>query len=652
MTLLSQSTPNISSYWCHCLNDPRNVTSSNFSLISFPGGNSSRDGLFPLEYHHRSRSRRIRDFAVEVRGRTNVSDVQTNNSVENGQIRNGVEIPVSCYQIIGVNNQAEKDEIVKSAMDLKNAEAEEGYTLDAVVSRQDLLMDVRDKLLFEPEYAGNAREKIQPKSSLRIPWSWVPGALCLLQEAGEEKLVLEIGRAALQHPDAKPYIHDILLSMALAECAIAKSWFEKNKVSQGFEALARAQHLLKSKASLGNMPLLSQIEESLEELAPSCALEILDIPHSPENAERRRGAIAALRELLSQGLDVEVSCQVRDWPVFLSQALLKLTATEIVDLLPWDSIAVARKNKKSLESQNQRVVIDLNCFYRVMIAHIAFGFLNKQKFMIDKAKMIGECLVASEGVELKFENALCSFLLGQGSEAEAVERLRDLEADSVPASRYFMPEKEASNAPNVKPSLEKWLKESVLGLFSDTCDSSPSLETYFRGEKRTLGHTKQNVSMPKTYPTISRRPSFVQPNRVGSEESPPLLNSVRHSGAAVTQLAPSDMQSPLMGIKTSSGNGTPQQSVQLKRRLGSHHENIWDSWSISGFMMGRVALVTVAGCLAVIAFKLLSIQIRQMRRPIQAHMIKPMEYNVGPARIGGKNIARNLRTYLPFSTRS
>lgn len=47
---------------------------------------------------------------------------------------------------------------------------------------QDLLMDVRDKLLFEPEYAGNVKEKIPPKGSLRIPWSWLPGALCLLQE--------------------------------------------------------------------------------------------------------------------------------------------------------------------------------------------------------------------------------------------------------------------------------------------------------------------------------------------------------------------------------------------------------------------------------------------------------------------------------------
>lgn len=43
-------------------------------------------------------------------------------------------------------------------------------------------MDIRDKLLFEPEYAGDIKEKVPPKSSLRVPWCWLPGALCLLQE--------------------------------------------------------------------------------------------------------------------------------------------------------------------------------------------------------------------------------------------------------------------------------------------------------------------------------------------------------------------------------------------------------------------------------------------------------------------------------------
>ncbi|PQQ07773.1 plastid division protein CDP1 chloroplastic [Prunus yedoensis var. nudiflora] len=243
-------------------------------------------------------------------GRWTVNAIDTH-IAETAPPRTTVEIPITCYQLIGVPDQAEKDEVVKSVMDLKSAEIEEGYTMDAVASRQGLLMDVRDKLLFEPEYAGNIKEKIPPKSSLRIPWAWLPGALCLLQEVGEVKLVQDIGRVAVQHPDAKPYVHDLLLSMALAECGTAKIGFEKNKVSQGFEALARAQSLLRSKKSLGKIALLSQIEESLEELAPACTLELLGMPHSPENAERRRGAIAALRELVRQGLGVETCVEFK-----------------------------------------------------------------------------------------------------------------------------------------------------------------------------------------------------------------------------------------------------------------------------------------------------------------------------------------------------
>ena len=102
------------------------------------------------------------------------------------------------------------------------------------------------------------------------------------------------------------------------------------------------------------------------------------MPQTPDTNERRSGAIAALRELLRQGLDAEPSCQVDDWTGFLNQALSKLTAAEIVDLIPWDSLAETRKNKKSLESHNQRVVIDFDCFYTVLMAHIAYGFSIRQ----------------------------------------------------------------------------------------------------------------------------------------------------------------------------------------------------------------------------------------------------------------------------------
>jgi hypothetical protein len=86
--------------------------------------------------------------------------------------------------------------------------------------------------------------------------------------------------------------------------------------------------------------------------------------------------------LLGQGLDIESSCRVHDWPYFLGQAMDKLLATEIVELLSWDSLATTRKNKKSLESQSQRVVVDFNCFYRAMLAHLASGFSTRQTELV------------------------------------------------------------------------------------------------------------------------------------------------------------------------------------------------------------------------------------------------------------------------------
>ncbi|XP_020537023.1 plastid division protein CDP1, chloroplastic isoform X2 [Jatropha curcas] len=574
-----------------------------------------------------------------------------------------VEIPVSCYQLLGVPDQSEKDEIVKAVMQLKSADIEEGYTMDAVISRKELLMDVRDKLLFEPEYAGNVKEKIPPKSSLRIPWAWLPGALCLLQESGEDKLVLDIGREALQCPDSKPYVHDLLLSMALAECAIAKSGFEKNKVSRGFEALARAQCLLRSKISLGKMALLSEIEESLEELAPACTLELLGMPHSPDNAERRRGAIAALRELLRQGLDVETSCRVQDWPCFLSQALHRLMATEIVDLIPWDDLALVRKNKKSIESQNQRIVIDFNCFYVALIAHVAVGFSSKQKELISKAKLISECLMTSEGIDLKFEEALCSFLLGQGTEAQAVEKLHQLELNSNPASRSLLPGKDTKDVSDVKLSLETWLKDAVLVVFPDTRDCSPSMVKFFGDEKRTSGSKRSNEKRisQQINPALDHRlVSDIAMKRMDHVESFSNMNSTQHLGTAVKQLAATDLRSSLLPGKNDSGGNVSEPSVQFERNLSAVHSISWGSWLAQSNLIGKITFVAVLGCFALFSFKLSCMNLRKIRIASKFASSKPrtsnsslvyttdpsLDCNAGTAYIRESSVTRRIKKLL------
>ncbi|KAM1786974.1 hypothetical protein TB2_039515 [Malus domestica] len=592
-------------------------------------------------------------------GRWSLKSLDTHIGVETAP-RTTVEIPVTCYQLIGVPAKAEKDEVVKSVMELKSAEIEEGYTLDTVRSRLGLLMDVRDKLLFEPEYAGNIKENIPPKSSLRVPWAWLPGALCLLQEVGEVKLVQDVGRVAVQHPDAKPYIHDLLLSMALAECATAKVGFEKNKVSQGFEALARAQCLLRSRKSLGKIALLSQIEESLEELAPACTLELLGMSHSPENAERRRGAIAALRELVRQGLDVETSCRVQDWPCFLTQALNRLMASEIVDLLPWDELAITRKNKKSLESQNQRVVIDFNCFYAVLIAHVALGFSSKQKELIEKGKSICECLIASEGADLKLEEAFCLFLLGQVDEAAVVEKLQKLDLNSNSAARNSILGKEVKDTCGATQSLEMWLKDAVLTVFPDSRDCPPSLANFFGGDKRTPLSKKSKVA-PQKLPIISQRPistAFVSERR-DFDESFSHMNSSQHLGTAVKQLAPTDLQSPLILGKTGSGSSSAS-SVQLERNLGMHRGKAWDGWFARGVLVGRITLAGVLGCIVFATLRLTGLKGNEMRSASKWASSKPnmhtssiawttvssADSNLVPAYVKGNGLAGRFKKLL------
>uniref|UniRef100_A0A0D9WB46 Uncharacterized protein n=1 Tax=Leersia perrieri TaxID=77586 RepID=A0A0D9WB46_9ORYZ len=513
-----------------------------------------------------------------------------------------VEIPVTCYQILGVTEKAEKDEIVKAAMELKNAEIEDGYMAEVSTCRQALLVDVRDKLLFEQEYAGSIKEKLPPRSSLHMPWSWLPAALCVLQEVGEEKLVLEIGQAALRRSDSRPYVHDVLLAMALAECSIAKASFEKSKVSLGFEALARAQYLLRRKPSLEKMPLLEQIEESLEELAPACTLELLGLPQTPENTERRQGAIAALCELLRQGLDVESSCRVHEWPCFLGQAMNKLLATEIVDLLSWDTLATTRKNKKTVESQSQRAVVDFNCFYIAMLAHLALGFSTRQADLISKAKTICECLASSENTDLKFEESFCSYLLGEQLQSNGNSNTRN----------YGLPKKKDGNDKvTVNQSLELWLKDVVLSRFVDTRDCSPSLANFFGAPKRILSTSKQKLGATRMVRLSSQPSSSVSPCNRALGEQTQRLNSTSHLGEAVKQLAPTNL-----GVHSSldrPANGSTVTPVPLKRNLVSHPARTLESWGLTGDIVGKLAYSALIGFTLFGTLKFLRFQFGHMK---------------------------------------
>ena len=90
-------------------------------------------------------------------------------------------------------------------------------------------------------------------------------------------------------------------------------------------------------------------------------------------------------------------------------------------------------------------------------------------------------------------------------------------------------------------------------------------------------------------------------------------NSSRHLGPAVKQLAPVDLQSPLILGKSSNDSDINPPSVQLKRTLLAYHNKVWENWLATRDVVGRVIFVTVLGCAVLMSFKLSSVKFGRMR---------------------------------------
>lgn len=181
---------------------------------------------------------------------------------------------------------------------------------------------------------------------------------------------------------------------------------------------------------------------------------------------------------------------------------------------------------------------------------------------------------------------------------------------------------------------------------------------YFGGEKRTPVSKKSKLA-PQTSPILSHRPmsTTLVSERRDFDDSLSHLNSSQHLGTAVKQLAPTDLQSPLILGKTGGGSSGTAGSVQMKRNLGMRHGKVWEGWLSRGFLVGRITFVAVVGCIVFTTLKLTGMKGRSASKP--AHS-KPnlhtnsvawttdssVDFRLGPAYIKGNGIAGGLRKFL------
>lgn len=93
-----------------------------------------------------------------------------------------------------------------------------------------------------------------------------------------------------------------------------------------------------------------------------------------------------------------------------------------------------------------------------------------------------------------------------------------------------------------------------------------------------------------------------------NEESISSIDSSRHLGPAVKQLAPPNLHSPLIEGKGIAGSNVGSPSIQLKRTLGSKQQDVWKFWLSSSHVVGKMIYATALGCILGALFKLITMQ--------------------------------------------
>lgn len=143
--------------------------------------------------------------------------------------------------------------------------------------------------------------------------------------------------------------HDVLLSMALAKCNMARDELEAGvQVAAGCKHLEEALSLLQPLAGPTIAPdLAKDIRASLNELHGQAALEQVSGPITKESAEERKRAVRTLRDLLKQtDVDLTALASVAGSravspisPDFMSKLISCLTLEEAVFLVEWETVA-------------------------------------------------------------------------------------------------------------------------------------------------------------------------------------------------------------------------------------------------------------------------------------------------------------------------
>ncbi|KAI9200873.1 hypothetical protein LWI28_014364 [Acer negundo] len=455
-----------------------------------------------------------------------------------------VSMPIDFYQVLGAETHFLGDGIKRAFEARVSKPPQYGFSDDALISRRQILQAACETLAnpaSRREYNQGLVDDEEGTIITQVPWDKVPGALCVLQEAGETELVLRIGESLLRERLPKSFKQDVVLAMALAYVDVSRDVMALNPPDfiKGCELLERALKLLQEEgASSLAQDLQAQIDETLEEITPRCVLELLALPLRDEYRVKRQEGLRGVRNILWAvgGGGAAAIAGGFTHADFLNEAFVCMTAAEQVDLF------VATPSNIPAESFE---------VYGVALALVAQAFVGKKPHLIRDADNLFQQLqqnkVTTLGapvsiyaakvnreVDFALERGLSSLLVGELDECRL---WLGLDSDSSPYRNPSIVEfvlenskdDDDSDLPGLCKLLETWLTEVVFPRFRDTKDMQFKLGDYYDDPTvlRYLEGLERKGSSP-----IAAAAAIV---RIGAAEATAVLDHVKASAIQALQ---------------------------------------------------------------------------------------------------------------------
>ncbi|CAI0435866.1 unnamed protein product [Linum tenue] len=397
-----------------------------------------------------------------------------------------VSIPLDFYKVLGAETHFLGDGIRRAYEARVSKPPAHGFSQEALISRRQILQAACETLAnfnSRREYNHGLIDDEEDTVLTQVPWDNVPGALCVLQEAGETELVLELGETLLKERLAKGFKQDVVLVLALAYVEMSRNAmaFDPPDFIGGCDMLEKALKLLQEEGASSLAPdLQAQIDETLEEITPRYVLELLALPLDDEFRTKREEGLQGLRNILwavgGGGASPLSGGFTRE--DFMKEAFLHMTSSEQVDLF------VA--TPPNIPPQNFEV-------HGVALALVAQAFMGKKPQHIPYADNLFEQLQQTKNanslknnreIEFSLGRALCSLLLGELDDCHAWLGLDQVD------SRYRNPAVVEFVLENSNPDdedylrglcklLETWLTDVVFPKFRDTKDVEFRLGDYY-----------------------------------------------------------------------------------------------------------------------------------------------------------------------------